>query len=254
MQRTRGSHRSIAACSRRNAYSRPSGSTPRVAKMRATVSPILLLGVLAPAVTPMRTGPAGSQSVDADFGRAADGTVSNRPRRRRSRQLGILDVVRRHARGADRRQRDRVARVVSADDEHDVERLLEQRLDRVLTVLRRAADRVERAEVGSPIGIPTAPARAPARSRSAIAKRLAREHRRLVGDADALEVAVGIELGRRRRGRIAPGTPRDRRAPRYSRTRVAPHPCRERRDSCCPDTWRPATRSRASPRGSTCRG
>ena len=35
---------------------------PRVAKMRATVSPILLFGVLAPAVSPTRTGPAaGSQ-------------------------------------------------------------------------------------------------------------------------------------------------------------------------------------------------
>ena len=35
---------------------------PRVAKTRATASPILLLGVLAPAVRPTRTGPAaGSQ-------------------------------------------------------------------------------------------------------------------------------------------------------------------------------------------------
>ena len=34
---------------------------PRVARTRATTSPILLFGVLAPAVMPTRTGPAGSQ-------------------------------------------------------------------------------------------------------------------------------------------------------------------------------------------------
>ena len=39
-----------------------SSETPRVAKMRATASPILLFGVLAPAVTPTLTVPvAGSQ-------------------------------------------------------------------------------------------------------------------------------------------------------------------------------------------------
>src|SRR4029453_17741814 len=39
-------------------------SMPRVAKIRATVSPILLLGVLAPAVSPIRTaGRSGIQSV-----------------------------------------------------------------------------------------------------------------------------------------------------------------------------------------------
>src|ERR1700680_119086 len=42
------------------------GSIPLVAKIRPTASPILLLGVLAPAVTPTLTGPAlGIQSADA---------------------------------------------------------------------------------------------------------------------------------------------------------------------------------------------
>ena len=37
------------------------GSMPRVANTRATVSPILLFGVLAPAVRPTRTAPLPSQ-------------------------------------------------------------------------------------------------------------------------------------------------------------------------------------------------
>src|SRR5258706_2023605 len=42
------------------------GSIPLVAKIRPTASPILLLGVLAPAVTPILTGPVlGIQSADA---------------------------------------------------------------------------------------------------------------------------------------------------------------------------------------------
>src|SRR5690606_18555121 len=39
------------------------GSTPRVRNMRPLVPPILLFGVLAPAVTPTRVVPCGSQSV-----------------------------------------------------------------------------------------------------------------------------------------------------------------------------------------------
>src|SRR6185436_21067287 len=42
---------------RHRAYPTDAGSIPRVAKTRATASPILLLGVLAPAVSPTRTGP-----------------------------------------------------------------------------------------------------------------------------------------------------------------------------------------------------
>ncbi len=47
----------------RVAYTIDAGSIPRIAKTRATASPILLFGVLAPAVMPMRSGPvSGSHS------------------------------------------------------------------------------------------------------------------------------------------------------------------------------------------------
>ena len=46
----------------RSSASSSAAVTPCIAKTRSTVSPILLLGVLAPAVMPTRTGPSGSQS------------------------------------------------------------------------------------------------------------------------------------------------------------------------------------------------
>ena len=117
--------------------------------MRATVSPILLFGVLAPAVSPMRTGPsAGSQSVDRVFDVLDPGAAEVDGARLGIDAARVLDVVRRHALVAQRGEGDRVARVEAADDDHRVERLLEQLEHGVLPLLRRAADRVERAKVG----------------------------------------------------------------------------------------------------------
>ena len=113
-------------------------------------------------------------------------------------QLGVGHVERRHALVAERREGDRVARVVAADHEHHVERLEQQRVHRVLAVLRRAADRVEGAEVLGAIGVAPGPRhREPHGIRDR--ERLAREHRRLVGDADPREMPVGIEMGTRLR-------------------------------------------------------
>ncbi len=86
-----------------------------------------------------------------------------------------------------------VAGVVSPDDDHEVERLPGQLEDRVLALLGRGADRVEGPK--------------PLRGLLAVAvlhgaaqflrdgERLRREHRRLVGEADPLQVSVRVESG-----------------------------------------------------------
>ena len=107
-------------------------------------------------------------------------------------------VERRHPLGAERGEGDRVARVVAAEHEHHVERLAEQLVHGVLPVLRRAADRVERAEVRRAVLLA---ARARHRPPHLLAdrERLPREHRRLVGDADAAQVHRRVELRARLR-------------------------------------------------------
>ena len=102
-----------------------------------------------------------------------------------------------HALGADPRQVAGVAAVVAADHDHQVERVLvEQRDDGVLALLRRAADRVEGAEVRRQVGLAVA-VRHRRAEHLADLQRLGHQHRRLVGAADALEIAVGIEAGGR---------------------------------------------------------
>jgi len=80
---------------------------------------------------------------------------SNRPVPNRSRfgvETGrVFHVIGGDARRTHRRERERVARVVAAHDDHRIQRLLEQRGHRVLPILRGAADRIERAEVGGAI-------------------------------------------------------------------------------------------------------
>src|SRR6185503_17972389 len=107
-----------------------------------------------------------------------------------------FDVVRRHVLGAQRCERDRVARVEAADHYHEIERLAQQLHYRVLTLLRGAADRVERAKVGGSWLAPR-----PGHGAShlfADRERFTRQHRRLVRDADPAKVLRRIEARRHR--------------------------------------------------------
>ena len=61
--------------------------------------------------------------------------------------VSVLDVKRADRLRTESRQRHRVARVVSADDNHHVEGLTQQFDDGILTLLRCAADRVERPKI-----------------------------------------------------------------------------------------------------------
>ena len=119
----------------------------------------------------------------------------------RDEAVGIGDVERRDPIGADPGEVAGVAAVVAPDDDHQVERLrplgrvVEQRDDRVLALLRRAADGVERAEVAGELGL-SVPVRHRRPQHFADLERLGHEHGRLVGAADPIEVAIGIEPGR----------------------------------------------------------
>ena len=110
----------------------------------------MLLGVEAPAVRPTVTGPAGSQPREIVSSTAAvEGAPIGRWRisLSGSEHVGVGDVEGRRPAGADRRQVAGVAAVVAADHDHQAGPVLvEQREDRVLALLRRAADRVERPE------------------------------------------------------------------------------------------------------------
>src|SRR5688572_11343305 len=64
--------------------------------------------------------------------------------------FGRFDVIGGHLLGAERRERDRIARVEPSDHDHGVECFLEQLLHGVLTLLRGAADGVEGAEIALP--------------------------------------------------------------------------------------------------------
>ena len=85
-----------------------------------------------------------------------------------------------------------VRTVVAADDQQKVERFVEQLKQRILSILRGAADGVEIPEVRGASAVAL---------RHALAEEgldrlgLAAEHRRLVRHADALQVEEGIESG-----------------------------------------------------------
>src|SRR5438309_1987700 len=104
----------------------------------------------------------------------------------------VLDVIRRDFLIANGRKVRGVARVVSADHHHQVERLGDQFEHRVLTFLRRRTDRVEGSEVFSRRGGAPAPPHAFAHF-TGDGQRFAREHRGLIRDADALQVAIRIK-------------------------------------------------------------
>ena len=107
----------------------------------------------------------------------------------------VFDVIRRYVLGAQHRERNRVARVEAAHDDHGVERLVKQLEHRVLAVLCRRTDGVERPEVGRGILLAEGishdlPHLGPDR------ERFAREHGRLVCHADAPQVRRRIEVRR----------------------------------------------------------
>ena len=219
----------------------------------------MLLGVEAPAVRPIiqRAGRrAASPRVTSSRPVVVDGAPTGRCRisSARHQALRLGDVERPHALRADPRQVAGVAAVVAAHDQHQVERLLvEQRDDRVLPLLRGAADRVERAEMrgrapprrsgrASPRGTsPRSPATPTSASSSGWRTRPARDR------------PSGSNPGRGRAGECARGTRRGRRRAGCSRRR-----CRLPRDPGRRGTGpsgisAPATPSRASPRASPCR-
>jgi hypothetical protein len=186
----------IAGCRRQVRTS--FNSMPRVAKTLATASPILLFGVLAPGgeadADRSRDGePVGGHGFTVVLARRP---IADAPGRGVDRARG-LHVVGRHALGAQRGERDGIARVVAADDDHDVQRLREELAHGVLALLRRAADRVERPKI-------LLASRRAARALDGPTdfltdrERFAREHRRLVRHADATQVQIGVETRRRR--------------------------------------------------------
>src|SRR5438270_2318139 len=99
---------------------------------------------------------------------------------------------------ADRREMGRVARVIAADHYHQIERLGDQLEHGILPFLGGRANRVEGTEMlAEGLGAP-----APRHALPHLAgdrERFSREHRGLIGDADALEIAVRIEV----RGHLA---------------------------------------------------
>src|SRR5690349_336951 len=114
----------------------PSRVSPGAAAIRSMVSPTLLLGVEAPAVTSTVNGAAGSNP-----GPIPDAVAVGIKARI------ILDVIGAHLLLADGREVGGVARVVSADHHHHVEWLRDELQYRVLAILRGRADGVERAEM-----------------------------------------------------------------------------------------------------------
>ena len=207
---------------------------PRVARMRATVSPILLFGVLAPAVTPMRTGPeAGSHSVSVASTCCDAGAAIVHGAGLWIQPGCILDVVRRHPLGAQRRERDRVARVESADHDHRREWLARAAPSPRPAVPASRCRSCRRCGSPSRARRRRAPARSPApplrRSRATPWRASSSGWRRRRG--------AGARRDRSRATppcRTSPGRHRGRRGPRCSRTRSALRPCRAPRDSCPP--------------------
>ena len=88
-----------------------------------------------------------------------------------------------------------VAAVIAANDDHQVDRVFAQQRDNgVLTILSGAADRVEGlVSLGQfRFAIAVGHRRA---NHVANLQRLGHQHRRLIGEADALQITLGIEPG-----------------------------------------------------------
>ncbi len=102
-------------------------------------------------------------------------------------------MIRRHPVRAHPRKVAGVAAVQATDHYHQINRLLgEQSEDRILSVLGRAADGIERAETKGKLDISVAVAHGRPEHFPDL-ERLRTEHRRLVGATHALQVTVRIE-------------------------------------------------------------
>ena len=105
---------------------------------------------------------------------------------------GVLDVERPRVLFTEVREVVRVRGVVTADDQHDVGRVLHHLSDRVLTLLRRRANRSERAKMcGGVLLTETLDHRFV--DLPADRERLVGKHRGLVGHADEVEIDVWVE-------------------------------------------------------------
>ena len=89
----------------------------------------------------------------------------------------------------------RVATVVASDDEHHIDAFVAQLEDGILSLLRRAANRIEGAKARFELALAVAAHHGLPESLRDL-ERLAAEHGRLVREADMGQVAVGIETGR----------------------------------------------------------
>ena len=225
---------------------------PLIADNRATAAPTRLSGVEAPEVRPTVTGPSLRQPVAGrDFGSCPERPMANLGRRHQALRIG--DVEGRPGGGADSGQICRVAAVVAANDEHQVDRLLlEERDDGILAILRRAADGVERLKVIGEArprrsGRPWPPSACPrSRATRTSASWSGWPARCAAGRGPARTPAM-------RRSRTGAGRRRDRRPHGCSRRPPWSGPGRRRRGSGR-RTRRPATRSPAFPRATPCRG
>src|SRR5215217_3807446 len=118
--------------------------------------------------------------------------------------LGVLDVVGGNAVLVDEcRKVTRVARVVSAYHDHQIERLLQQSQYGILPFLSRRADRIERTEVLLQRIGSVAPGHALLHL-FRNGERLPGQHRGLIGHSDAAEITLKIEPGRNTAGKVCP--------------------------------------------------
>jgi hypothetical protein len=108
---------------------------------------------------------------------------------------GVVDVVGGAVLRGDFAQVSGVRGIESSDDEHEIETLTHEVHHGVLSVLGGRADGVEGAEMGFDVGFAVAVGEGAAQAVGDF-QRFARQHGGLVGDADAFEVAGGIEAGR----------------------------------------------------------
>ena len=118
---------------------------PRSSKRRRMVSSIRLFGQLAPAVTPTVILPAGSQSRGFDL--LAPMLIVMADEFVRFHLGGVLDEIGRQFGLAHFGEVRGVGGIVAADDDEQVHRFAQKFFQRVLPVLRRAANGVEKAEM-----------------------------------------------------------------------------------------------------------
>ena len=170
--------------------------------MRTIVSPILLFGVDAPAVMPIAPA-VGSQSVGPALALRADRLVADRAACPDLDAVGVLDVIRRHSLRLHSAARWQVllelyppTTTITSSGSSSSASTASCRSCVAQQIVSN-----ERNCVASAVGAVAPLDAAPDLLRDR--QRLAGEHRRLIRDADPLEVASRIESGRARLARTA---------------------------------------------------